>query len=197
MSLRNNVLITVISFLGLFGIIFLLAVSNKASYHNNTIVPATKIAVINSSKLKTEATCFKGHEQLEEMLLSVISKMRNSEVKAKNDYEKVKNNKTLSKLQIAKAIEKIEEDWNQISKQYKKEVEDIRKMDLKLSALLQNKLDKVIEDVSDKHKIDIVLNNQINETISVFYAAKNVDITNIVIRKLNSIIPHVDLETLK
>lgn len=200
MSLQNNFSkITVISItvliIGIFSIIF--SVSNKDSIDSNNIVPATRIAVIDSSKLKAEATCFKGHEKLEIMLSSIIAKMRNSEIKAKNDYEKAKNSKTLTKKQIARAIEKIEEDWNEISKQYKKEVDEIRKMDIKLSAILQEKLDNVIKEIANKYKIDIVFNNQIRETISVFYATKNVDITNVVIKRLNNVISHIDLEKLK
>ena len=131
------------------------------------------------------------------MLSEVVIKMRNSEVEAKTNYEKVKGDKALSKKQIAQAIEKIEEDWNETSKQYKKEVENIKGMDLKLSSLLQNKLDKVIEDIASKYKIDVVINTQIKETISVFYANKTVDITGLVIKRLNSVIPHVGIQDLK
>ncbi len=197
MSLRVDLSkVIVMSCIAILLAVFTMIISSSLN-HTDSFVSATRIAVLDSGRLKAEATCFKGRETLENMLSSVITKMRDSEIKAKNDYEKVKNDKTLTKKQIAKSIEKIEEDWAEISKQYKKEMEEIRKIDLKLSNLLQEKLDKVIEEISNKYKIDIVLNNQIKDTISTFYFTKNVDITSIVIKKLNHIISDVNLEKLR
>lgn len=197
MSLRVNLSRVIVMSCVALLLSVVIAIISKPLNHANVVVPATRIAVLDSRRLKDEATCFKGHETLENMLSSVIAKMRDSEIKAKDDYERVKNDKALTKKQIAKSIEKIEENWAEISKQYKKEVEEIKKMDLKLSSLLQEKLDKVIEEISNKYKIDIVLNNQIKDTISTFYFTKNVDITNIVIKRLNHVISEVNLEKLR
>jgi Skp family chaperone for outer membrane proteins len=164
---------------------------------NMEIIPATKIAVLDGSRLKAEATCFKAHNELENMLEKVVSNMHETEIKAKAEYEKTKNDKKLSKEEIRRNIEKIEEDWENFSIKFKEEVQNIKNMDTKLSTLLQSKLEKIIEDVSKTHKIDIILNSKINDVISVFYSTGKVNVTNLVVKKLNKILPHVDLEKLK
>jgi Skp family chaperone for outer membrane proteins len=188
-------LISSILVVSIFVLIFTVFFQNGEE--RQEIHPITRIAVIDSARLKAEALCFKSHDKLEDMLSDLISKMHDSEIKAKSEYEKTKNDKSLGKKQISKKIEQIEENWNKTSQEYKKEVEKIKKMNVNLANILQKNLDKVIVSVAKKYKIDVVFNSQIRDTISVFYATENVDITDIVIKNLNQIIPNVDMEKLK
>jgi Skp family chaperone for outer membrane proteins len=184
--------IVVVAVLTLTLVIFL-----RDNEEKQEIRQVTRIAVINSARLKAEALCFKAHNKLEAMLSDVISRMHDSESKAKSEYEKTKNDKSLEKRQVSKKIEQIEENWSRTSQEYKKEVESIKKMDVNLSNMLEKKLNSVINSIARKYDIDIVFNTQIMDTISVFYATKNIDITDIVIKNLNRIIPSVNMEKLK
>ncbi len=161
------------------------------------IVPATRIAVIDSARLKSEAICFKEREKLENMLSDILTKMHNFEVESKTAYEQARNDKNLTRQQREKKIEQIEHNWSKTSGQYKAEIESIKKMDFNLSNFLQEKLNKVIEIISQRYKIDVVLNAQIGNMISVFYATKGVDMTEIVINMLNETVKQVNLEDLK
>jgi Skp family chaperone for outer membrane proteins len=160
-------------------------------------VPVVRVAVINSVRLKVETLCFREHDELEGMLSELVGRMHESEVIAKKEYEQVRSDKSLGKQQRMDAIEKIEENWAKISNQYKAEVEMIKKMNINLSRRLQKEIDQVIESIAQKYKIDIVLNTQVGEMISVFYSTKNVDMTDMVIDRLNKTVKHIDLEDLK
>ncbi len=195
---KESIIFASVAFFAIF-IVFLIVKTSGIVNNEKQInfTPATNIAIINSSRLKAEALCFKTHEKLDEMLSEVISKMHDSEISAKSEYDKTKNNKSLSKKQLAKNIEKIEENWSRISTKYKQEVQNIKTMDSNLSKMLQKKLDKVISKIAKTYKIDVIINNQIRDTISVFYASKNVDITDLIIDGLNKTISSVNLEELK
>jgi Skp family chaperone for outer membrane proteins len=195
---RKNLAVLLIS--SIVAVAVLISILIKILHYNvekQEIRPITRIAVINSTRLKSEALCFRANDKLEAMLSDVIARMHDSESKAKAEYEKTKNDRTLEKKQMSKKIEQIEEDWNKVSQKYKKEVESIKKMDANLSNMLQEKLNDVIINIVKKYKIDIVFNTRILDTISVFYAARNIDITDIVIKSLNRVIPNVDMERLK
>jgi Skp family chaperone for outer membrane proteins len=194
---RKFIVLLTSSIVGAVALILVLRVFLRNSEDRQEIRPVTRIAVIDSARLKSEALCFKAHSKLESMLSDVISRMHDSESKAKAAYEKTKNDKTLGKKQMSKKIEQIEEEWSKISQEHKKEVESIKKMNINLSNILQKKLNGIITNVARKCNIDAVFNTQILDTISVFYAVKSIDITDIVIGNLNRVIPNVDMERLK
>lgn len=195
---KESIIFASVAFFAIFIVVLIVKTSGIVNNEKQiNFTPATNIAIINSSRLKAEALCFKNHEKLDEMLSEVISKMHDSEISAKSEYDKTKNNKSLSKKQLAKNIEKIEENWSKISTKYKQEIQNIKTMDLNLSKMLQKKLDKVISKIAKTYKIDVIINNQIRDTISVFYASKNVDITDLIIDGLNKTISSVNLEELK
>ncbi|MDR1173642.1 MAG: OmpH family outer membrane protein [Puniceicoccales bacterium] len=157
----------------------------------------SKIAVVDSGRIKEEAKCFKAHEKLADMLSGVIARMRCSEDDVKKKYETVKNDKSMNKKQKEKTIEKITSEWQTLVLQYKDEVQKIKEMDIKLSAKLQKVLLKVIENISKYLKIDIVQNSHLSGSILVFYHSKNVDITDIAIKEMDKIMPVVNLKELE
>ncbi|MDR0552664.1 MAG: OmpH family outer membrane protein [Holosporales bacterium] len=193
---NKNLLVLVLSVLIVASSVFLIV---KAATQENSaevdIAPATKIAIIDSMKLKSEALCFKALRGLESRLTEVISKMKEEENKAKAEYEKIRNGK--DKKERIRNIEKNEEKWRQTAAKLTEEIQEIRNLDEKLSTTIKKKLDEAIKLVAEEHGIDIVLNDRIIDVVSVFYANKASDITNAVIRELNKITPAIDLDKLK
>jgi Skp family chaperone for outer membrane proteins len=169
---------------------------NVTTKNNNpNIQPATKIAILDSRKLKTEALCFKALKELESRLTDVITRMKEEENKAKAEYEKIRNDK--NKKERIRNIEKNEEKWRQTTAKLTAEIQEIQTIDEKLSATIKKKLDEAVETVAKKYRIDIVLNDRIIDVISVFYASKASDITDSVIGELNRVIPSINLDKLK
>ena len=188
---RNTLLISsVIIFIACFVAFF--PQNNKKSSG-----PISRIAVVDTVKLKNNALCFKAHEKTASMLSDVIDRMHKSETSLKREYEDLKNNKKLPKKQKASRMEHIESKWANLAIKYKQEVQNIKNTDLKLSDFLQKKLNEAIKKIAKEKNTDIVLNTQIKENIVVFYSSDTSDITEFVIRELNTIVPSVKLSELK
>lgn len=153
-----------------------------------------KVAVIDASKLKNSAVCFQAHKTISDMLNDVISRMKNSESELKTDYDKINQNQKLTAKQRNSQISVIENKWSEISKKYNIEIQKIKDKDLKLSQVLENKLNQVISDLAKTLKINLVLNKETKETLIVFYNSNNIDITDKVIQELNKRLPTSNLQ---
>ena len=161
-------------------------------------LPQTKIAIIDGVKLKRTASCFKTHEKIiSDMLNEAMSKARKYEHQMKTAYEKINSDKKLSQKQKLKNKAKAETEYANFTIKHQEEIQNIRNMNLKLSEHLIKKLDKVIKDISKAKKINIVLNSQTKDSIIVFYNSQNVDITDLVIQKLDELVPDVKPEDVK
>ena len=55
---------------------------------------------------------------------------------------------------------------------------------------------QTINNLAKSVKLDIVINKGSHDMINVFYNSKNIDITDIVIKNLNEVIPTVNLKEL-
>ncbi|MDR0640579.1 MAG: OmpH family outer membrane protein [Holosporales bacterium] len=154
------------------------------------------IGVIDGHKLKMEATCFKAHEKLSELMSSIFSRVRDSESEMKTEYDKVKNDSTLPQKQKLKDMAKIESKWTDISSKYNVEIQAIKDTDLKVTEYIQTKLAGVIESISKSLKLSIVLSKGTRDAILVFYNIKELDITDLVVQKMNEVLPEVDLKEL-
>jgi Skp family chaperone for outer membrane proteins len=179
----------------LFSVFLLTKVAMQNDDSKSDIAPATKIAILDSGRLKAEALCFKALKELESRLTDVISRMKEEENKAKAEYEKIRNGK--DKKERIKNIEKNEEKWRQTAAELTGEIQEIRSMDEKLSTTIKKKLDEAVETVAKRHGIDVVLNDRIIDVVSVFYSNKASNITDPVVNELNKIMPSIDLNELK
>ena len=156
-----------------------------------------KLAVLDGTKLKASAKCFKAHDRVANMINDVLSRMKKSESDIKAEYEKVRNDKNLTQKQRVKDIAKIEAKWANISAKYNAEVQSIKNTDFLLSSYIQKKLDYVIQMIAKSAKLNVILNKGTRDSISVFYNSKNIDITDLVIQKLDEILPDVNLKEIQ
>jgi Skp family chaperone for outer membrane proteins len=158
---------------------------------------ATRVAMLDGDRLKAEALCFKGHEKIANMLSELIEKVRKKEDETKKAYDTIKNDATLSTERRDGELAKVELKWKDASMEYTTKIQDLKELDLKLSDLVQEKLDEVVRSIAKTAKLDIILNKRTQSLLNVFYSADNIDITDIVIRRLDKVLPSVDLEKLK
>ncbi|MBQ7524122.1 MAG: OmpH family outer membrane protein [Alphaproteobacteria bacterium] len=158
---------------------------------------ATRAAILDGDRLKAEALCFKGHEKISGMLSELIGKVRKGEDETKKAYDAIKNDTSLSTERRNGELAKIELKWKDVSIGYAAKIQELKKLDLKLSDLVQEKLDEVVRGVAKTAELDVVLNKRTQSLLNVFYSADNIDITDIVIKRLDEILPSVDLERLK
>jgi Skp family chaperone for outer membrane proteins len=156
-----------------------------------------KIGVLDGEKLKSTAICFKSHERIAEAVTALLSKIQKAESQTKSAYEKVKNDQNLSSNEKNKELSRIETKWKRISSQYNSEMQSIKNSDIKLSDLIQMKLLYVIETVAKFLNLNLILNKSSGNMLNVFYNSKDIDVTDLIIQKLDEILPNIDLEELE
>jgi Skp family chaperone for outer membrane proteins len=154
------------------------------------------IGVLDGQKLKRGASCFRGHDKLADILSEVLSKVRMAESRTKEEYEKIKLNPNLSQKQKLKGIAKIEAKWSDVSAKYNSEIQSIRNADLRLSEHIQSKLGDIIKSIAKSLKLQIVFSKGTSDDLLVFYSAKGLDITDLIIQKMNEILPDIALKEL-
>jgi Skp family chaperone for outer membrane proteins len=156
-----------------------------------------RLAVLDGERLKMEAKCFESHEKIAQMISDVLSRVKKSEWQIKDEYEKIKSNKKLTHEQRLSDIAKIEAKWKTLSAQYNAEIQSIRSKDLLLSKYIQEKLTSIIESISRSAKLNVVINKGNREIAFVFHNSEDIDITDLVIKKLDEEIPNVDINEIK
>ncbi|MDR2666907.1 MAG: OmpH family outer membrane protein [Holosporales bacterium] len=156
-----------------------------------------RLAVLDGERLKAEAICFKSHEKIAQMVADVLSKVKESESQIKEEYEKIKSSKKLTQEQKLSETAKIEAKWNTVFTRYNAEIQSIRNKDLLLSEHIQRKLTSIIDAITRSAKLDVVVNKGNRDIILVFHNSKDIDITDLVICRLNKEVPSVDIGGIK
>jgi Skp family chaperone for outer membrane proteins len=155
---------------------------------------STNVAVIDGEKLKATAKCFAVHEKIASKFSSVLARIRDAEGATKREYEAIKNNSALSQKQRAKEVSKIESRWTSESAKYNAEIQTIRNTDAKLTERIQQTVLETVKSIAKSSGIDVVVNKWSREMMSVFYNSSDVDITDLVIKKLDERLPEIHLE---
>jgi Skp family chaperone for outer membrane proteins len=183
---------------GIIGILLAVAVT----YYNNHVIDVkdignTKIAVLDTEKTKTTAKCFSVQELLNQKIANVLTSMKNAESSIKDEYKKIKMNHDLSPTQRNKEISKIEAKWATESANHSAEMQKIKSMCDKLSHKMQQTLQTIIKRIAIQTNMDLVINSTNGERILVFYNTPQIDITDIVIRELDKVLPKITLEEIE
>lgn len=156
-----------------------------------------RVGVLDGERLKEEALCFKTHDEIAKMVSNLLEKVRKDTNDTRSLYEKTKNNPKLPAKNRKTELSKIESKWSEASKKYNEEMQSIRNLDLKLSEFIQEKLDKAIKSLAKASKLDLIINKGNRNMINVFYNSQNIDITDMVIKKMDEILPSVNLKELQ
>lgn len=191
---KNKTLISIVAGVVLItGAIFFMSSQRSALDLDDSGV---KIVAIDSDRLKSKAKVFKVQAKLEDRLNTVILKMQDAERNIRKDYEALKKYKQSETLQKQREMERLGEKWSDISNTYKSEIQKIKQAEDKVVEIIEQKLMKVIDEFAKINKIDMIINSKTRESIVLFYSSKEVDITDIIIKKLDKEISDKDAEEL-
>ena len=175
-------------------------VTSIASYFTDTNAGIDKkkfevlrIGVLDGTRLKVEAKCFKAHDEIARRIGVVLAQLHTLSSEMKSAYEKIKSSKKLTAYNRNMQLAKIENQWKIKSEKYSIEMQKLRNLDDKLTNFIQNKLLQNIEILAKKAKIDIVINKGSQTALYVFYNVKNIDITDIVVNRMDEVLPSIDL----
>lgn len=193
---RNIILCIIVFCAFLLSIIAVDCFSGGNNDVNQKKFNVARIGVLDGERLKAEALCFKSHEKIADMVSALLSKIREASTTMKETYESVKKDKSLPTEKRNAKLAKIEMAWAADSARYNTEMQDIRNLDMKLTEFIQNKLMDIIASFAKSAKVDIIVNKGSRDMLNVFYNSRSIDITDIIIKKLNKIIPTVDLKEL-
>ena len=193
---RKYIIACVVAFMGICisAVIYTYSGSTKDRFQ---CTAAIKIGVIDTQRIKTEASCFEAHDEIAQKIMNVINRYNKTTKKIRNEDNLIKTNKQLSQKEKTSKLATLELEWDKISKDKKDEMQNLQNLETKLTEYIQNKIIKIIGDIAKMNKIDIVLNKETKDSIFIFYHKKNMDITDSVINKLNQVIPTVNLKELE
>ena len=153
-----------------------------------------KIGVIDGVRLKSEAKCFEAHTEIADRASKVLATISETSTQTRDKVDRIKKDKKLKSQQKQEQITKIERKWKTQSAEYNKQMRKIKELDNKLTEYIQNSLLQTVDIIARKMKIDIIINKGTQSTIHVFYNRPSIDITDIVINKMNKTIPVVNLK---
>ena len=153
-----------------------------------------RIGVIDSIRLKTEAKCFRAHDEIAQRIFDLMVKIREISSQMTNQTMQIRQDKQLRQKQKQSKFTEMDKKWKILSTDYSKAMRKEKELDAKLTDYIQNKVLQVISDIAKKFKIDIVINKGSQSMTQVFYNTSNIDITNVVVNELNKIVPKIDLK---
>ena len=156
----------------------------------------TNIAILDGVELKTKAKCFRLHQQIDNRLNEIFQRIRQSEIKFKEDYNKIRNNKKWSAKQRQKEISKLENKLRSVSQKYNDEIQDVRQLEFQLRRHIQEQMNKIIRDLAQHNNYAAVLNKETADTIMVFYNVPQIEITNQIIANLDGATKDLTLDSL-
>ena len=153
-----------------------------------------RIGVIDSIRLKTEAKCFRAHDEIAQRIFDLMVKIREISSQMTNQTMQIRQDKQLRQKQKQSKFTEMDKKWKILSTDYSKAMRKEKELDAKLTDYIQNKVLQVISDIAKKFKIDIVINKGSQNMTQVYYNTSNIDITNVVVNELNKIVPKIDLK---
>ena len=153
-----------------------------------------RIGVVDGVRLKSEAKCFRTHDEIAQRIFELMVKIRETSTNMTNQTMKIRQNKQLKQRQKQAQLAQVNRQWKLISTEHSKAMRKEKELDAKLTDYIQNKVLQVISNIAKKFKIDIVINKGSQNMTHVFYNNNNIDITDIVINELNKVIPTVNLK---
>ena len=182
-------------FLRVFCVVFSVAVCTIvaafyfAFYTNKIEAKAIRVAVVDSNLIKSQSLPFaKVRELLEKEHARIHEDILVQETQLREEHQRLKKNKAKpeQKLEFDKKVSALEQ-------QVQKTKEKLGKQFGLLTEKVESTLNQVIEDIVKKYGFNLVLNMTIQETRSILYHEKALDITNEVIKLLDKKLPDLKL----
>jgi Skp family chaperone for outer membrane proteins len=165
----------------------LMTLLSGALYFGRWMPPAgtTKIAVVNSARIKNESEPFvfakKDAERFGQEIGDWLDKRKE---KLQTLATLVKDN-TISTKKRAIYKSQYEQEYSKIGEELRSRKEMLQKRFDKLSTMLTETVMEVTRQLASKHGLSMVLNTQVGETMTVYCASKSVDLTDEAIDMLN------------
>ena len=179
---KNQISFLAIGLIIFFGLIFLFLKSNSSS---SSKIPSIKLAIVDGARIKNESKAFQKVVELERSGFDKI----NSEVKEKYKYlqnllKKSKDIKNSSDQRL-KYKKQFDHEFSILEPKIQKRKDEIRKRDAIWKQRLNEAVLKITNNLAKKYKLNVILNANVFDTMTVFYASKDIDITNEVIELID------------
>ena len=147
------------------------------------------VAVVNSNLIKSQSLPFiRVRELLEKEHARIHEDILREETQLREEHQRLKNNKARpeQKLEFDKKVSALEQ-------QVQKTKEKLGKQFSLLTEQVEATLNQVIEEIVKEYGFNLVLNMTIQETRSILYYEKTLDITTEVIKRLDKKLPNLKL----
>ncbi|MES2607858.1 MAG: OmpH family outer membrane protein [Pseudomonadota bacterium] len=163
---------------------------------NRFLIPSgtLTIAVVDGDRLKKESKSFqavhdiliaeqsKAHEEILPIETTLLKEQEEIRLEAKKNPENAKKRNDAFEVRVAELEQKMQKKRSLLEKQRDS-----------LSEIIQEMVFSIINEISAKKNISIVLNKTIDDKRSVFFVEKRMDLTDEVIAKLDSHLKNIKL----
>ncbi|MDR0633233.1 MAG: OmpH family outer membrane protein [Holosporales bacterium] len=137
-----------------------------------------KLAIVDGSRIKKESQAFLKVLDLEKKAFEDVNEKIRAEYKNLQDILKQSKdlkNSAKARLEYKKQFD---QEFAILEPQVQIEKEQLRKRDIVLKQRLNDAVLKVTKDLAKKYKLDIILNANVFETMTVFFSSPRIDLTN-------------------
>ena len=160
-----------------------------AFYSHKIESKSIRVAAVDSNLIKSQSLPFsRVRELLEEEHNRIHKDILEQEANLREEHQRLKKTKAKpeQKLEFDKKISGLEQ-------QVQKTKEKLEKQFTLLTNLVESTLNQVISEIVQEYGFNLVLNMTIQETRSILYHDKALDITAEVIKRLDKVLPDLKL----
>jgi Skp family chaperone for outer membrane proteins len=164
----------------------------RETWVKSSVVPSLKVAVVNGARIKRESDPFlfarKDAERVEQEIGAWLDKRKENLQR----LAQLVNDNAISPKKRAEYKSQYEKEYSSIGDELTTRKEKLQKKFDKLNVILTEAVMEGTQQLAQKYGLNMVLNTQVGETMTVYCADKSVDLTDEAIDWLNKKLHNVE-----
>lgn len=163
----------------------------------NSPPPPIAVGIVNLSVIRNEALVFKNFTDLINAQYKTFhSELLSQETDLRKSYDEIKHIESTSKTSspdLQKRRSEIDQKVSELEKNIRDKKDKLNASLASLKGKIDQTIQEIIVDVSEKHHLNLVFNATILDAPVVLYGGKELDITSEIIENLDQRLPTVHL----
>ncbi|MDR0631076.1 MAG: OmpH family outer membrane protein [Holosporales bacterium] len=164
----------------------------RPRFANVTAIPSLKVAVVNGARLKQDAEPFlfaqKDAERIEQEIGAWLDKKRENLQR----LAQLVSNNAIPPKKRAEYKSQYEQEYANIDAELRTQKEALQRKIYKLNVILNEAVMEVTQQLAKKYGLNMVLNTQVGEIMTVYCADKSADLTDEAIDWLNKKLRNIE-----
>lgn len=181
-------------------LIFLAGLLGYSIHHYSSLftpLPHAQIALVNLTSVRNQAQAFLAFKEIiEHQYQEFHEEILTEETRLKKAFEVLKvqeRKKSIASEQLKEQKEKLDADVKNLEKAVNDKKQYLNEIFAQITHELETRLHKVIKKIAHKKHFDIILNATILDAPVILYGSESLDITSLVVARLNRDLPTIDV----